>query len=110
MWLSERITALENVVVASFATNRACRTKLNRPLSAATQAIAAQRLKQLQPSSGPSSRLTGHRFRRVPAHYRKRWDGPMSAADRFCQQLRSHLACLKLAASAEALPAALKTK
>jgi len=40
--LAEHTTALENVVLASFNTNRPCRTKLNRPPSPAALAIAAQ--------------------------------------------------------------------
>jgi hypothetical protein len=40
--LAEHTAALENVVLASFTTGRPCRTKLNRPPSAAARAIAAQ--------------------------------------------------------------------
>jgi len=40
--LAEHTTALENVVLGSFNTDRPCRTKLNRPPSPAAIAIAAQ--------------------------------------------------------------------
>jgi transposase len=40
--LPEHTAALENVVLASFSTERPCTSKLNRPPSAAAQAIAAE--------------------------------------------------------------------
>jgi len=40
--LPEHTAALENVVVGEFTTDRPCRSKLNRPPSAVSLAIAAQ--------------------------------------------------------------------
>ena len=42
MRLPEHTAALENVVLAQFTTSRPCRSKLNRPPSQASLAIAAQ--------------------------------------------------------------------
>ena len=100
--LPEHTAALENVVLAAFTTDRPCPTKANRPPSGAARAIAAGI------TGGDDPCRSGHRPRGVSTIHRQR-RCIVSHTDSVYQQLRSHLAYLKLTAAAEALPEAAGT-
>ncbi len=99
--LPEHTAALENVVLGAFSTDLPCRRKANRPPSDAALVFAAAIVGDA--GRDPTIDLTTYQQMIRPAASRRR----VMSRDTVYQQLRAHLAYLKLTAAAEALPAAL---
>jgi DNA replication protein DnaC len=96
---------LERVVLSAFTTARPCERKANRPPGESARAEAAKLLSGL--GSEVVVDLAGYGERQHPRqHQCCPRGGPVSQSSTY-QQLRGHLAALKLSAAAEALPAQL---
>ena len=98
--LPEHTAALEKVVLGAFTTARPPKPKPNRPPSQAARAIAADIGGGATQRGEPVIDLAVY-----PTSHRPTEPAPAMSRDTVYQQLRGHLAYLKLTAAAEALPA-----